>query len=464
MQTQKTIGIRDIVKMSSKFEEHRYSVVFRDRYRHYTKILPGGADYWRTLQLAKEGSIPSSLEDYKQIPHHHVKREIAAKKKYREEMPGYRVQRFEHMSKEGRFGWDEYRNIVEHENNAAHQAREEIEYFEDMYRYLPVVSSLHGSYGKFGLTFRESNKDYWPKYDGYHVSDAMNGMNYMDGSPIYEGEKILFPLPKKLPDAQGKEIIVADAKDHIILANLEVETHSVQTRIGPFRISREFRVPTIEYEYNRRKKLTIVHVNENNLKCVPFIPYPSDDDYYELKNGSFVKSPVPLMGFHISRLNENWNGFFSLDSAHHNAHLFSSDADKFAEALMKYNEAAKTSIAMLTGKEISDLQTGAVVARQAGENKYDITYSHGQVNMFHNGANIVELDAAHSPSKRFGFLRKEPLKSDVRVQYKSRRPMPSELGDATERITFRDVYRSPEDMFLDLACGIHRDDVGDKQD
>ena len=149
---------------------------------------------------------------------------------------------------------------------------------------MPVALNLHGSYAPKGITFAEANRQHGLRYDGYHVSEDLK-----------TGEKILFPLAEKLPDASGKEIIVADAKDSIILVELNIVNGK----------------PTIKYERNAKKNETLLHLDTTGITCVAF---PLHDGWYELKNGIFVKSDGSNPNaIHLLRADSsNWNGFFAM--------------------------------------------------------------------------------------------------------------------------------------------------------
>jgi len=157
----------------------------------------------------------------------------------------------------------------------------------------PLASNLHGSCAEAGKTFAEANAKYWSKdsrYKGYHVSKDYK-----------TGEKILFPLAKILPDENGNDIIVADAKDRIILVSLNFKDGE----------------PTIEYEHDAKRKETWVLPEMGAITCVP---YPDSYGWHEFKNGVFVKSdkanPNANYLYQANRSETdwvpeiNWNGFF----------------------------------------------------------------------------------------------------------------------------------------------------------
>ncbi len=149
---------------------------------------------------------------------------------------------------------------------------------------LPMVSDLHGSYAPQGATFREANSRYAGRYDGYHVSEDSK-----------TGERILFPLPKKLPDANGNEVAVADAKDSIILLRLGFSGGK----------------PTIDYSYDAKMNETLVIPNTSDLVCVAF---PTIDGWHTLKSGIFVKSGSSdkNANFLYRADYRNWNGLFAI--------------------------------------------------------------------------------------------------------------------------------------------------------
>ena len=154
----------------------------------------------------------------------------------------------------------------------------------ELLAYLPATSDLHGSFAPQGATFKEANSKYGSRYEGYHVSEDSQ-----------TGEKILFPMAKKLPDAKGNEITVADAKDSIVLVKLDIVNGK----------------PTIEYDHDAKKNETLVSLNTSDLTCVAF---PTKDGWYELQNGIFVKSDSSNQNAnHLSRADGvNWNGLFAL--------------------------------------------------------------------------------------------------------------------------------------------------------
>ncbi len=149
---------------------------------------------------------------------------------------------------------------------------------------LPMVSDLHGSYAPQGATFKEANSGYAGRYEGYHVSEDLK-----------TGERILFPLPKKLPDEKGNEVVVAQAKDSIIMLKLGIAGGK----------------PTIEYSHDAAKNETLVILNTSDLTCVAF---PTADGWHTLKGGIFVKSDSSDKNAnYLYRANgRNWNGFFAL--------------------------------------------------------------------------------------------------------------------------------------------------------
>ena len=152
----------------------------------------------------------------------------------------------------------------------------------ELLAYLPATSDLHGSFAPQGATFKEANSKYGSRYEGYHVSEDSQ-----------TGEKILFPMAKKLPDAKGNEITVADAKDSIVLVKLDIVNGK----------------PTIEYDHDAKKNETLVSLNTSDLTCVAF---PTKDGWYKLQNGIFVKSnSSDSNANYLHRADDaNWNGFF----------------------------------------------------------------------------------------------------------------------------------------------------------
>ncbi len=149
----------------------------------------------------------------------------------------------------------------------------------------PLASDIHGSTAPINKTFREANQTYWPEYEGYHVSRDKR-----------TGERILFPLPKTLPDADGKEISVWDAKNSIVLV----------------RIGNVDGKPAIEYEYDGKKGETLLHLNTSEILCAPA---PRTFEHYEWKDGVFVKSDSSnyenaySMAMHEHK---NWNGIAAI--------------------------------------------------------------------------------------------------------------------------------------------------------
>jgi len=153
---------------------------------------------------------------------------------------------------------------------------------ERLMNYLPAASDLHGSYAPQGATFKEANRKYGSRYDGYHVSEDSQTK-----------EKILFPLAKKLPDESGREITVGNAKDRIILVRIKFVDGK----------------PTIEYEYDAHRKETRLHLNTSDVSCVKF---PTKEGSYEFKNGIFARSDDSNANNLYRADGVSWNGFFSL--------------------------------------------------------------------------------------------------------------------------------------------------------
>lgn len=153
--------------------------------------------------------------------------------------------------------------------------------------YLPAASNLHGSFAPQGVSFEDANKKYGNRYDGYHVSEDPS-----------TGEKILFPLAKKLPDAKGNEVDVPKAKDSIVLVRLD----SVDGK------------PTMEQGHDPKTKETLVQLNTDKIICVPFLTM---DGWYELKNGNFEKSDAsnPNANYVWRADGVNWNGVFALGNS-----------------------------------------------------------------------------------------------------------------------------------------------------
>ena len=153
----------------------------------------------------------------------------------------------------------------------------------------PFALSLHGSYVPLHETFIQANKKYWDedaRYKGYNVSIDMQ-----------TGEKVLFRLAEKLRDENGNEIAVADARDHIILTKI----YSVNGK------------SSIAYERDTGRNETWVYPDPNYSTCVTF---PTQDGWYELRNGIFVKSNIsnPDANYLRRAYDANWNGIFAAGS------------------------------------------------------------------------------------------------------------------------------------------------------
>ena len=222
-----------------------------------------GKNYRGNLDTLKQGKVPIPLEFYNRtIPG--IVRDVLAYANAVPDMSGpCRLQgvSFPEISKE---------------------CEKRYEIAREFLAYLPAASDIHGSYAPQGVSFSEAGKKYGKRYEGYHVSEG----------PI-SGEKILFPLPKKLPDAQGNEVNVLEARDRIILLNLDVADG-----------------PSVDYEHNAKKNETLLHLN-GKLTCVPF---PASNGWIEMKNGSFEKSDDSNPNaIYLWRANgASWNGIFLL--------------------------------------------------------------------------------------------------------------------------------------------------------
>lgn len=153
------------------------------------------------------------------------------------------------------------------------------EIFKTFREYLPTVAGIHCSYAPLGVSFSDANKKYGKHYEGYHVSED-----------AFTGEKILFPLAKKLLGKNGIEVDVFSAVDHIILVRLD----SVDGK------------PAIEYEYSAKGKETRLYLNADQS----IVRAPVNYHYVELKGGVFTesKSSNPKAYSIWRSKEENWNG------------------------------------------------------------------------------------------------------------------------------------------------------------
>lgn len=153
-------------------------------------------------------------------------------------------------------------------------------------QYLPLAVGDHYSYAPLGASFRDANRMYERRYDGYHVSEDL----------LFK-LKVLFKLEEILPDENGQEVCVMDAVDRAISVRLGLAGGK----------------PVIEGEYDWKERAIVVNADPKFCICAPFI---TENYWYELKNGVWVKSYAsnPNANF-VERANGvNWNGFFALEA------------------------------------------------------------------------------------------------------------------------------------------------------
>ncbi|MEM4348715.1 MAG: hypothetical protein QXN37_04050 [Candidatus Anstonellaceae archaeon] len=149
---------------------------------------------------------------------------------------------------------------------------------------LPAASNMHCSYAPPDATFADAAHQYGSRYAGYHVSEDLRS-----------GEKILFPLPSRI--WMNQQLVNPVSMTNIaIIIMLEMDGK-----------------PTLAYEYDPKRKETLIHINDIN--AIQIIAFPTESGWYRFTSvRGFEKASGPdsYRAFYLWRSNRNWNGILSL--------------------------------------------------------------------------------------------------------------------------------------------------------